>query len=445
MACAFVPATRPSIARSLRRSSCSNRSSSRRTPGRGFLYIFSDRTLACWDAAESARPHRPEGVHVVFLDLGLDAPHDLAIDSVEVDPPVAAPGSRIHVHVTVRATGGDYETEAICQIGNDEQHKTLKIAKGESQTVTFVGQTPKQEDAPEYPSQVKAWLATADALPFNNVRYATYLVRRPRQVLTIADDRDAAFSWKTALEALATERPADAFRCRVATPAEADKLSPEQWRDYKVVCLFETIAPAPALWAKLAEFVSGGGGLVLVPPGDDIKPEQRAAFNVQAEKVDLLPARRPSASSPCRRASWAFPGPSTAPAMRSTAPFRKWSQADTPDLEKPETRPIANAYWEVEPLKDSTVIANYADDKRRPSLVERPLGRGRVVEFTTVLDGRMLEKNRPWNNYFNETWFGLVLVNETCRYLAGDSSKPELNFVCGQGVAIRTEPSRAAR
>ena len=277
-------------------------------------------------------------------------------------------------------------------------------------------------------------LGTTDALPFNNVRYTTFLVRRPRQVLTIAADRDAAFSWKAALEALATERPADAFRCRVVTPAEADGFTPEQWREYKVVCLFET-APPPALWGKLAEFVQAGGGLVIVPAGDDLKEEQRAAFNEQAEKAGLLPARLVRVISvPSGKPGVPWAEYSARHAL--TAPFRKWSQADTPDLEKPETRPIANAYWEVEPHKDATVIANYADDKRRPSLVERALGRGRAVQFTTVLDGRALDRTRPWNNYFNETWFGLVLVNETCRYLVGDTSKPELNFACGQPVSI---------
>jgi hypothetical protein len=407
-----------------------------------FVYIFSDRTRACWDGSESARPNRPRDIQVVFLDLGVEEPRDLAIDSVEVDPPVAAPGSRIHVHVTVRGTGGDHENEISCHIVDDavaenagERQKTIKLRKDESQTVSFVRVAPKREEPAEYPCQVMVKLATTDALPFNNVHYTTFLVRRPRQVLTIAADRDAAFSWKASLEALATERPADAFRCAVVTPTEANGFSEEQWRQYKVVCFFETVSPTPALWGKLGEFVTNGGGLVIVPPGDDAKTDQVRAFNEQAEKADVLPARLGRVIS-VTAGKQGIPWAEYSARHALTAPFRKWSQADTPDLEKPETRPIANAYWEVEPIKESTVVANYADDKRRPSLIERSLGRGRIVQFTTVLDGRMLDRNRPWNNYFNETWFGLVLVNETCRYLSGDLTRPELNYWCSQPISI---------
>src|SRR5262249_3501368 len=46
------------------------------------------------------------------------------------------------------------------------------------------------------------------------------------------------------------------------------------------------------------------------------------------------------------------------------------------------------------------------------------------------------DRNRPWNNYFNETWFGLVLVNEACRYLAGDATRPPLHFACGRPAAL---------
>jgi hypothetical protein len=68
--------------------------------------------------------------------------------------------------------------------------------------------------------------------------------------------------------------------------------------------------------------------------------------------------------------------------------------------------------------------------------VEKTLERGRVVLFTVVLDDRRFGKDRRWHNYWNESSFGLVLVNQVARYLAGDVSAEEVNFLCGQLVSV---------
>src|SRR5262249_6665158 len=86
-------------------------------------------------------------------------------------------------------------------------------------------------------------------------------------------------------------------------------------------------------------------------------------------------------------------------------------------------------------------IATYADGREdpAPALVERLVGDGKVVLFTTTLDGRQVDRSRAWHNYFN-TWFGVVLINEICRYLAGDMATPESNFSCGQPVMLTLPP-----
>jgi hypothetical protein len=412
-----------------------------------FLYVFSDRTRASWDPSRAESLNRPDGVACSFVDVGVDDPRDLAIDAVEVEPAVAPPGGRVVVRVTVRAVGGDYENELHCTFDNDpdpessgERQKTVKVAKGETQTVSFLRHAPSKIEADaDFPCQVTVRLATTDALPFNNVRYATFLVRKSRQALAIADDERAAADWKSALEAVGVERPADAFHCQVRIPAAAEALSDEQLNAYKVVCLFQTAAPSERLWARLADYVRKGGGLVIVPPGEEVQTEAKLkAFNDEGDKAGLLPAKLVKiVSVPAAKPGVPWEGFDKKHAL--TAPFRRWSEADTPDLERPDVRPVANAYWAVEPFhpERDLVVAHYRDEASRPSLVEREVGRGRVILFTTVLDGRLIDRNRPWNNYFSETWFGLVLINETCRYLAGDAVRPRVEFACGQEVEVK--------
>ena len=50
------------------------------------LYVFSDRTATSWDADEAKRLKVPEGIDTAYIDLGVDEPRDLAIDSVDVTP-----------------------------------------------------------------------------------------------------------------------------------------------------------------------------------------------------------------------------------------------------------------------------------------------------------------------------------------------------------------------
>ena len=51
-------------------------------------------------------------------------------------------------------------------------------------------------------------------------------------------------------------------------------------------------------------------------------------------------------------------------------------------------RPFVNRYWQVEPIDNGRAVAAYADAAKSPALVERTLGEGRIVQFTTVLDTR---------------------------------------------------------
>src|SRR5262245_39634592 len=37
-----------------------------------FLYVFSDRTTACWDSSEAKALHPPEGLNSIFVDVGVD-------------------------------------------------------------------------------------------------------------------------------------------------------------------------------------------------------------------------------------------------------------------------------------------------------------------------------------------------------------------------------------
>jgi hypothetical protein len=397
-----------------------------------FLYIFSDRTRPSWDNASTREALPLEGINVVYLDVGKDGPRDLAIEDVKVEPAVAAPGAPINIHATVRGSGGDFENDLTCQIENDpevgrvDKHQ-VKRSAGQSEEVIFpVRKAPlRPAGAGDTPYQVTVKLVNGDALPFNDVGHATFLVRDKPKLLTLADKPSIPGIWVTAHKALDL-RPEGGFDVVVKRP---DELDDKDLASARVVCLFQLRHPQPELWEKLANFVRHGGGLAVVPGGDEMEPN---AYDVDAA-ARLLPGKyaellKVPANKP--HVVWApFSGQDDL-----TRPFREWVRSANPDFARPELRPFVNAYWRVQSAEFA--VATYEDDKQSPALLLRQLGSGRVVQLTSPLDGRVFSADRPWHNYWLESSFGLVLADRLCTYLAGTSTIPQLNFISGQPAQL---------
>ena len=109
-------------------------------------------------------------------------------------------------------------------------------------------------------------------------------------------------------------------------------------------------------------------------------------------------------------------------------PFVDWSRNGDPDFDREELRPRVRRYWQLGPPAKDRAIASFVGGD--PALVEK----GRAILFTSPLDRRFLagDNTKEWNNYWNDSAFGMILVDRVCRYLGGEVNIPELNFTCGQ-------------
>jgi hypothetical protein len=413
-----------------------------------FLYVFSDRTRGCWDAQAGPRAI-PDSIRALVVDVGADKPKDLAITKVEVVPPVVAPGGHVQIHVTVQATGADFDTELLCQLDNEAEsdrppdRQVIQLAAGQGRVFVFERDVSLRAmgAADEAPLQVTVKHQTPDALPFNNVSYATFLMRPRRKILTLLAGKEPENAlppwkaWQTALKVM------EAFESERRTAEEVKQMDDKSLRGYAAICIFQAV-PSAELWKKLEGYVRGGGGLILVPDGEEMLAH-RQRFNDAGGKSGLLPgALQTIVKNPPDRplVRWSeFPASHPIPAF-----FRKAILTGDPDFGKPQAWPGVNAYWVIAPAdKDSVTLATYADDKRRPALLERSVGRGHVIQFTTPLDARELDRNRYWHNYWSDSSFGLVLIDQVCRYLAGDTTLPEVNFLCGQVPRVALPASSA--
>jgi hypothetical protein len=414
-----------------------------------FLYVFSDRTVACWDASEAKGLHQPEGLNAVFVDVGVDAPIDLGIVGVELPRQTAHPGDHVEIRVPVRAVGADAENDLTCLRVGDKTAipRAIKLAAGKSDIKTFAyiaartGETDETRGRlPVGYHQVEIRLGNGDALPVNNIVYATFKIQEGRRVLLIADDPGKREEDGDAGQWVRTLRASHTFPYEVVTPKKAAELSTNKLNEFEAVCLIDVADPT-LLWDKLTPFAEGGKGLAVVLGGESWPPNV-SAYNLPAAQR-LLGAkllkdvvnRGNDPGDPWKELQQDAPKTTLHPLI---LPFR--DAADKGQNFTEETFPRASFYRRIQPVAETArAIANYVDKdnkESRPALVENHVGKGHVLLFTSAMDARLV-RNLAANNYFSTgAWFGMALILVSTGYLAGDADMPSYNFLCGQTATV---------
>jgi Aerotolerance regulator N-terminal len=403
-----------------------------------FVYVFSDRTQDSWDDSRRAqlvqlRDGLNPKANAAFVDVGVDKPENLAITDLELRRQVIPANDEVVLTAKLQATGRDYDTEVICRIDNDEktkEHKPLTLAAGKGTTVQFRRRIPAVGL-----HQVEVTLGAPDHLPFSAVRYATFEVRGPRQVLIITDHPNRTLIWEAALRG--------SFQCDVVQPAKAADLTPRDLANYQAVCLFDVADPTTDLWEKLKRYVEDGGGLVVLPGGSELRLSAYKDEGPNAAVTQLLPGVLDKEIE--NDAGVEFDEAKYREPMRTW--WRDWVEEDQ-KLRSNGKRlafmvfpPKTVRYWAVRPVQDEFVIAAYAGEGNQAALLMKtfPRGRkaGRVVLFTTAMDDRKLHdnKDRRCNNYL-ETPFYFTLANKLVDYLAGGADAVTYNYGVGQTVPI---------
>ena len=274
-------------------------------------------------------------------------------------------------------------------------------------------------------------------LVFNNVRYATFEVRRARRVLTIADKVSAARSWRLALEA------GRAFDCEVITPGAFNNLALNDLNEYQAITLLGLTHPDADLWAKLATYVHSGGSLAVVPGGSDMAA---SAYN-DLTAQQLLPgtlAANPVVRQQDGGVFWQWTDRIYQHSLMKR--FQEWNNDPATDFVRYPRR--TSMYWQIRPLpSDQNWVAHtlirYADKAAPPALLEhldKKPGGGRVLLFTTRMDEQMA----GWNDYKELNSFYFTLVREAMGYLVGDADRRSFNYISGQPVLVRLPATATA-
>jgi hypothetical protein len=370
-----------------------------------FVCVFSDRTKASWDSSATLR--RPEKAQTFYFDVGVDEPADFAI--VQADLPVNrqsfTEGGTIKLSVVVKATGANLNNKLTVEIGTASIPQITEVEAGKQRVVTFEIDTKSLKLGPGL-HQADVKLETKqDSLSFNNVRHVTFAIQPKQRILVLTDDVKKADDFLHALKS-------SLYEADVRAVAD-DKGDP--FSRYEAIFLDGVAAPDDKLWAALEAFVQQGGGLGIIPPGDEL---QKDAYNSAAAKK-LMPAEIVKKAA-TENGVWLVG------AEALDHPLLRRSQAWFTDYDEFLFR-RAKHYWLMKPFDRKSVVVRYEDDE--PAILDRvlPNAAGKVLLLTTPMDS-----GKEWNNYYDRNrWFYPGLAWLYARYLCKEPGDAKFNFQFG--------------
>jgi hypothetical protein len=376
-----------------------------------FVCVFSDRTRASWDSSATARRPKDdaEKVQLLYFDVGVDEPIDLAILNATLpgNRQSFTQGETIRLRVLVKATGKDVLNTLMLSVdGKERMTQEFTAEAGKPQTLMLDLDTTGLGIG-AHQAEVK-FKITPDALPFNDGRFLTFEVQTKQKILVLADDEKKAQKFKWALEDLG-------YDAKLTTvPAKPD------FAGYHAVFLVGVKAPADPLWLALADYVQLGNGVGIIPPGDDII---ESTYKSPAAKK-VMPAefvRKIESAG----AIWSDDLSDLGHPFMS--PYRRWlAQGEYEFFRRPR---LASSYWEVKPLdeKNVTIPAIY-NENGRAAVVER-MSVGKVLLLTTTMDDR----KPAWNDYDEKLTSFYIAVTMMCaKHLCPEPANVKLNYQFGQ-------------
>jgi len=409
------------------------------------IYVFSDLARTSWPGESAPRLRdrlaRLADVGVYVIDVGVDEPVNTALGDLRLSGEVLSTGRSLRIETDVSHRGPETErTVELYLLEADPEDPAGESRTPQKREQATVALAPDQAQQIRFeigsleigPHQGYVVIAGQDALACDDRRFFTVEVKPAWRVLVAAPKPAERFSmFLTEMLAPESYRRTGqaAFDCRVI---DQEELAKHRLEPYSAVCLVDPGPIGRDTWAKLGEFVSGGGGLAVFLGR---KAGAIASFNgpeaqrLLAGKL-LRQARRPDGDV------YLAPRDLEHPILAAFG--------DLPESVPWQDMPVFR-YWQLaEPGPGVDVVVALSDG--RPAILERPVGRGRVLTMTTPVSD---DPNRPdaWNLLpvgLGQSWPFFYLINDMALYLVG-STDEQLNYYAGQTATVRLDPSRSLR
>lgn len=418
------------------------------------VYVFTDLAQQAWDEesaaqlAERLREHESTALYVI--DVGLAETQNFWLGPLRMSTQTLARHGQVEIETEVlhRGPGGSRTVELVLE-APDRQGPLVRDGKTQlperltrQQVLCELaenGTHPVRFSIADLPLGVHHGLVRLrehDGLVMDDERSFTVQVQEAWPVLVVAPRGVNTTLLTDALapadepEPAASDAPAEAdrwgYRCDVIDQAD---FANQQLGGYAAVVLLNPQPLPPDHWKNLAEYATAGGG-VAVFLGHNAEPP--GPFNDPSAQ-ELLPGKL---ARQTRAGGWDLflsPERFEHPAL---AAFRALPRESIPWHLFPILR-----HWDLEELPAAAqVILRYGN--RKPALVERAIGEGKVVTMTTPITELARPRGRdPWNEIDGDGEFlRFALVNDLVHYLAQSSADVRLNYEAGEQVVLPNDP-----
>ena len=396
------------------------------------IYVLTDFSKTAWrepdESGLSDALKTADWLQVYLVDVAVPQPINSSVSQLALSEEASVAGSDLLMTMTISATASAPRTTTIETLLIENGIETragapqiVKIENGASQvqtTLRISGTRPFIEGIVR--------LTSEDPLPDDNFRYFTCGVRPLPKVLLIADQNQESGWLKNAMQPTDLEQQGIRFcECTRVTTAQSGQ---QTFSNFDVVMLVNCQRPDERLWDSLKNFASAGGGVLVVAGSNKIQP---GAWMVDAAS-ELLPG------TPLRFVNFNTE-PGRLELVSAQHPLtREYAQDESLRVEL--SLAAFDRCWALDAHPSSTVLLGFTGPGKRPALLERTVGQGRCLMFTSAMDN-LPEGGMKWNNLVVQDWSFTVLIDKILMHLTGASSTKS-NYIAGESVVIPVPPSQ---
>lgn len=396
------------------------------------IYVLTDFSKTAWrepdESGLSDALKAASWLQVYLVDVAVPQPVNDSVSKLKLSEETSIAGRDLLLSITVSSTSGSPELRRVETFLVENGIETpasapqnVKIENGAAQvnmTLRIAGTQPFVEGIVR--------LTSEDPLPEDNFRAFTCGVRTRPHVLLIADRLDESKYLRNSLQPLELEQQGIKYcECTSVTTAQAGQ---QTLSNFDVVMVVNCQRPEEQLWESLRNFANAGGGVFVVAGSNRLDMN---AWMADAAK-DLLPG------TPLQFVNFNTEPGNLKLVTDQHAITREFAEDETARVEL--SRAAFDRCRAIDPHPSATTLLGFTGPGDRPALLERAVGQGRCLMFTSAMDN-LGDGGSQWNNFVADNWAFLMLTDKILQYLTG-ASGTKRNYVAGQTIVIPVPASQ---
>ena len=374
------------------------------------IYLYTDLARSAWRSQPSQlirqKLEELKWLGIYIIDVGVTSPQNIGISHLDLSRESVTLGNSVSIKAEITTSGITADNTTLELYTQNENGQLIKRDQRPISTVSSSTESSENKAAsgaqlemtlPNISQQVtqgELRITSSDPYLPDDVRYFTITAEPPPKILIVSPDEASSRLWSNALAppplvALKKNR----YQCQVAPLNRLETLPLE---DYAAIYLINVTSLPASSWQQFTDYVEQGGGMGFLLGSSGDTPESMIVSYNSEPAQKLLPVELFGALK--------FIPPEFLDLENNEHTLFQYFHdlGGTGELSSMEV----NRYWSVEPHNQSQVIARYTDARHSPAIIERNLGRGKVVVLTTGID------DRGWSQLLFARWSYLAFADQ---------------------------------